>query len=164
MLMRVCAARVFACRHLRKGHAWYELRSLCDTFVYTTMVSLCGPHEVHRALELVAEMETRAVAINVHTYSALLNVCLKANQLDLAISIRDQMLQVQPPLPTVIARGLGLLCIPEFACVPCLCRLHSAIFAVPCCLGCRVPCCCTVLTRWSACTVSPMCAFMQSSD
>jgi pentatricopeptide repeat domain-containing protein 1 len=70
-----------------------ELRSLCDVFTYTTMISQCGSHhQLRRALELVAEMRSRVIGLNVHTYSALLNVCLKANELDLAQDIYAQML------------------------------------------------------------------------
>lgn len=75
---------------MEEGH---ELRSLCDVFTYTTMISQCGSHhQLRRALELVAEMRGRAIPLNVHTYSALLNVCLKANELDLALDIYAQML------------------------------------------------------------------------
>ena len=70
-----------------------ELRSLCDVFTYTTMISQCGSHhQLRRALELVAEMRSRVIGLNVHTYSALLNVCLKANELDLSLDIYAQML------------------------------------------------------------------------
>eukprot|EP00878_Enallax_costatus_P004567 GHUV01004808.1.p1 GENE.GHUV01004808.1~~GHUV01004808.1.p1 ORF type:complete len:696 (+),score=237.48 GHUV01004808.1:1024-3111(+) len=58
------------------------------------MISQCNSHhQLRRALELVAEMRSRAVPLNVHTYSALLNVCLKANELDLSLDVYAQMLQ-----------------------------------------------------------------------
>ena len=45
---------------------------------YTTMISQCGTQQqLRRALELVAEMRSRGVQCNVHTYSALMNVCIK---------------------------------------------------------------------------------------
>lgn len=38
----------------------------------------CGTQQqLRRALELVAEMRSRGVQCNVHTYSALMNVCIK---------------------------------------------------------------------------------------
>lgn len=71
----------------------HDLRSLCDIFTYTTMISQCNSHQqLRRALELVAEMRSRAIPLNVHTYSALLNVCLKANELDLSLDVYAQML------------------------------------------------------------------------
>lgn len=58
------------------------------------MISQCNSHhQLRRALELVAEMRSRAVPLNVHTYSALLYVCLKANELDLSLDVYTQMLQ-----------------------------------------------------------------------
>eukprot|EP00775_Hariotina_reticulata_P007913 gene7913-8109_t len=57
------------------------------------MISQCNSHQqLRRALELVAEMRSRAIPLNVHTYSALLNVCLKANELDLSLDVYAQML------------------------------------------------------------------------
>lgn len=53
-------------------------------------------------MELVAEMRSRAIPLNVHTYSALLNVCLKANELDLSLDVYTRMLAegVTPNLVT----------------------------------------------------------------
>lgn len=53
-------------------------------------------------MELVAEMRSRAIPLNVHTYSALLNVCLKANELDLSLDVYARMLAegVTPNLVT----------------------------------------------------------------
>lgn len=57
------------------------------------MISQCGSHQqLRRALELVAEMRSRGIDCNVHTYSALMNVCIKANELDLAQDVYKQML------------------------------------------------------------------------
>ena len=51
---------------------------LCDVYTYTTLISQCGSHQqLRKALELVAEMRGRGIACNVHTYSALMNVCIK---------------------------------------------------------------------------------------
>lgn len=52
--------------------------ALCDVYTYTTLISQCGSHQqLRKALELVAEMRSRGIACNVHTYSALMNVCIK---------------------------------------------------------------------------------------
>lgn len=64
-------------RGLPEGH---ELGHLCDVYTYTTIISQCGSHQqLRKALELVAEMRGRGIACNVHTYSALMNVCIKAS-------------------------------------------------------------------------------------
>jgi pentatricopeptide repeat protein len=53
----------------------------------------CGSQQqLRRALELVAEMRSRGIQCNVHTYSALMNVCIKGNELDLALDVYRQML------------------------------------------------------------------------
>lgn len=57
------------------------------------MISQCGSHQqLRRALELVAEMRSKGIECNVHTYSALMNVCIKANELELAQDVYKQML------------------------------------------------------------------------
>lgn len=56
----------------------HELSHLCDVYTYTTIISQCGSHQqLRKALELVAEMRGRGIMCNVHTYSALMNVCIK---------------------------------------------------------------------------------------
>lgn len=81
------------------------------------MISQCSGHATAagqsssqqrccRALELVSEMRVRGVSLNVHTYSALLNVCSKCNQPELAVEVRDQMLAVR--CVEGLWRGLGL--------------------------------------------------------
>jgi pentatricopeptide repeat protein len=53
-------------RSLEPGN---ELAHLADVYTYTTAISQCSSHhQLRRALELVAEMRARAVALNVHTY------------------------------------------------------------------------------------------------
>ena len=37
-------------------------------------------------------MRGRGIPCNVHTYSALMNVCIKANELDLALDVYKQLL------------------------------------------------------------------------
>ena len=55
-----------------------ELLLLADLYTYTTVISQCGGHQhLRRALELVAEMRGRGIQCNVHTYSALMSVCVK---------------------------------------------------------------------------------------
>ena len=62
-------------RGVGEGH---DLYGLANTMTYTTMISQCGSQQqLRRALELVAEMRGRGVQCNVHTYSALMNVCIK---------------------------------------------------------------------------------------
>ena len=56
------------------------------------VISLCGQRQqLRRALELVAEMRSRGVPANVHTYSALMNVCCKCGELELALDVYDQL-------------------------------------------------------------------------
>jgi pentatricopeptide repeat domain-containing protein 1 len=56
----------------------HVLRALCDVYAYTAMISLCiYQQNVDRAMELLAEMRARGVERNVHTYTALMNVCIK---------------------------------------------------------------------------------------
>ena len=56
----------------------HELAHLCDVYTYTTIIAQCGSHQqLRKALELVAEMRGHGVMCNVHTYSALMNVCIK---------------------------------------------------------------------------------------
>ncbi len=56
----------------------HELAHLCDVYTYTTIISQCGSHQqLRKALELVAEMRGHGIMCNVHTYSALMNVCIK---------------------------------------------------------------------------------------
>jgi hypothetical protein len=56
----------------------HELYGLCDVYTFTTAISLMGPsQQLRRALELIGEMRARGLQCNVHTYSALMNVCIK---------------------------------------------------------------------------------------
>ena len=81
------AAEIFdALRALPDGHA---LRALCDVYTYTAMVSLCAAHPqgAERAAELLREMQARGVERNVHTYTALMNVCIKVCVRALALAL-----------------------------------------------------------------------------
>lgn len=49
-------------------------------------------------------MRGRGVPLNVHTYSALLNVCLKANELELGLDVYEQML-AEGVAPNLVRRG-----------------------------------------------------------
>jgi pentatricopeptide repeat domain-containing protein 1 len=63
----------------------HELAHLCDVYTYTTAISLMSAsQQLRRALELVGEMRSRGLACNVHTYSALMNVCIKVSHAWLA--------------------------------------------------------------------------------
>lgn len=48
------------------------------------------------ALELMSEMRQRNVQPNTHTYSSMLNVCIKAGELDLALDVFEQVGGLQP--------------------------------------------------------------------
>lgn len=59
---------------------------------YTTIISQCGTHQqLRRALELVGEMRARGIEANIHTYSALMSVCVKCNECDLALDVYQQV-------------------------------------------------------------------------
>lgn len=65
---------------LKSLSADHELYGLCDVYTFTTAISLMGPsQQLRRALELVGEMRARGLQCNVHTYSALMNVCIKVS-------------------------------------------------------------------------------------
>lgn len=67
---------------LRSLEPHHPLSSLADVYTFTTAVSLMGQaQQLRGALELVADMRSRGHACNVHTYSALMNVCVKVGQL-----------------------------------------------------------------------------------
>ena len=88
---------------LRALDAGHELKGLCNTMTFTTMISQCGTQQaLRRALELVGEMRSTGIPCNVHTYSALMNVCIKGNELDLALDVYRQMLNegITPNLVT----------------------------------------------------------------
>lgn len=87
---------------LRSLDGDHELKCLCDTYTYTTMIAQCGSHQhLRRALELVAEMKTQEISCNVHTYSALMNVCIKANEFDLALDVYQQLLS-EGQVPNIV--------------------------------------------------------------
>jgi len=48
-----------------------------------------------RALQLVAEMRERGVERNVHTYTALMNVCIKCQDCQMALSTFQLMRQAR---------------------------------------------------------------------
>jgi len=47
--------------------------------------------QLERALQLSADMQKRNVPRNVHTHSALMNVCIKCGQLRLALECWENM-------------------------------------------------------------------------
>ena len=47
--------------------------------------------QLERALQLSADMQKRSVPRNVHTHSALMNVCIKCGQLRLALECWENM-------------------------------------------------------------------------
>ena len=57
-------------------------------------ISLCGGlRKMDFAVELLWKMRQRGINCNVHTYSCLMNVCIKNNDLDMALNV-FQKLQV----------------------------------------------------------------------
>ena len=57
-------------------------------------ISLCGGlRKMDFAVELLWRMRQRGINCNVHTYSCLMNVCIKNNDLDMALNV-FQKLQV----------------------------------------------------------------------
>ena len=71
---------------LRNSDAPADLKSLCDVYTYTAMISMCiYQQDVDRALRLVEEMHERQIQRNVHTYTALMNVCIKCGRCQLAL-------------------------------------------------------------------------------
>lgn len=69
-----------------------ELYGLCDVYTFTTAISLMGPsQQLRRALELVGEMRVRGLHCNVHTYSALMNVCIKVSSKDMLWWLGQQL-------------------------------------------------------------------------
>ncbi|GLI69473.1 hypothetical protein VaNZ11_014091 [Volvox africanus] len=67
----------------------HELVRLLDVFLYTAMISLCSSNrcDMEVALALNREMVARGVPRNVHTFSALMNVCIKAGQHQAALDV-----------------------------------------------------------------------------
>lgn len=64
------------------------------------VISLCGQSQsLGLALELIGEMRGRGVPRNVHTYSALMNTCIKNGELELALDVFSQLQANQPPPP-----------------------------------------------------------------
>ena len=59
------------------------------------------------AVELLWKMRQRGINCNVHTYSCLMNVCIKNNDLDMALNV-FQKLQVIPA--AVILQYLNTCC------------------------------------------------------
>eukprot|EP00887_Chlorella_sp_A99_P002575 scaffold6.g2575.t1 len=64
-------------RALEAGH---PLQSLLDVYSYTAMISLCIAEH-----NLTTEMKARGVERNVHTYTALMNVCIKCSKYGMAL-------------------------------------------------------------------------------
>ena len=74
---------------LRKLDRRHPLSPLCDVYTYTAMISICK--DVGRAVELFDEMQDRSVERNVHSYTALMNVCIKCRELGLALKVYASM-------------------------------------------------------------------------
>ncbi|KAF6259499.1 hypothetical protein COO60DRAFT_1700790 [Scenedesmus sp. NREL 46B-D3] len=71
-----------------------EYTHLLDIYTYTTAIAVCSAsQQLQRALDLMAEMRARGITCNVHTYSALMNVCIKCNEVGLVQQVYKQMIQ-----------------------------------------------------------------------
>jgi pentatricopeptide repeat protein len=63
-----------------------------DAAAHAYLQAQCTNHmHLPTALELVHEMRQRNVSPNTHTYSSMLNVCVKAGELDLALDVFNQV-------------------------------------------------------------------------
>ena len=52
------------------------------------MISLCGQRqELGKALKLVADMRGRGITPNIHTYTALINTCIRSGDYTLALDV-----------------------------------------------------------------------------
>ena len=52
------------------------------------MISLCGQRqELGKALTLVADMRGRGITPNIHTYTALVNTCIRSGDYTLALDV-----------------------------------------------------------------------------
>ncbi len=71
----------------------HDLVRLLDVYLYTAMISACSAHrrDLDVALGLSAEMAARGVPRNVHTFSALMNVAIKAGQYGAALEVWREM-------------------------------------------------------------------------
>ena len=55
-------------------------------------ISLCGGlRKMDFAVDLLWKMRQRGIACNVHTYSCLMNVCIKNNDLDMALNVFQKL-------------------------------------------------------------------------
>lgn len=61
------------------------------------MISLCGQRqELGKALTLVADMRGRGITPNIHTYTALINTCIRSGDFTLALDV-FKTLEVHAP-------------------------------------------------------------------
>ena len=85
----------------------------CDVFLYTAMIALCcntggasgrrdDRRELQTALDLSEEMTQKGIARNVHTFSALMNVCIKAGQYQRALEVYTIDMQAERCMPNVV--------------------------------------------------------------
>lgn len=68
---------------------------LLKLLVCIAVISLCGQRqELGKALTLVADMRGRGITPNIHTYTALINTCIRSGDHSLALDV-FQTLQVR---------------------------------------------------------------------
>ena len=87
-----CCGAVHACRAL-----WCEISGPVPMKVQMCSPNTAGPtwcmQDVDRAMDLAKEMRVRNVERNVHTYTALMNVCIKCGNCPLALDTYHHMRQ-----------------------------------------------------------------------
>lgn len=81
-----------------------SLAGLSDCYTYTTIISLAhGSREVcRRGMKYFADMRRRNVQPNVFTYTALMSVCMKANEVETVGDIYEDFCEAgfQPSVVT----------------------------------------------------------------
>jgi len=61
------------------------------------VISLCGQRqELGKALTLVADMRGRGITPNIHTYTALINTCIRSGDFTLALDVFKTLEVVAP--------------------------------------------------------------------
>ena len=76
------------------------------------VISLCGQRqELGKALTLVADMRGRGVTPNIHTYTALINTCIRSGDHTLALDVfKTLQVSLSQTCPkTLIAHAMGKL-------------------------------------------------------
>lgn len=66
------------------------------------VISLCGQRqEIGKALKLVADMRGRGIRPNIHTYTALINTCIRSGDYTLALDVFNTL---KVPAPSALTK------------------------------------------------------------